>query len=242
MRSCIILAFFIGASACATVQTGALAKKIEPSGRVTEQFVQNSGLRISGTQVNVMSSEHFGMAVVTFENLGSSWRRVSNVRISLSPRALNDRVIVPAGLELEAWVDATLTRNYLFTRDTALALSTLGFGDWIRRVTKDRRAPELRGGASGLQPISALQTQKEPAKTYLPDHLLEAPVTVPPALFAKRWIVLNTPPDLGACIRGIVLDFDVDTGEHEQVWVPFATHGSAWQERTCLDGNARARR
>lgn len=227
----IILALITCASACATVQTGALAKKIEPSGRVTEQFVQNSGLRISGTQVNVMSSEHFGMAVVTFENLSSGWRRVSNVRLSLSPRALNERVIVPSGLELEAWVDATLTRNYLFTRDTALALSTLGFGDWIRRVTKDRRAPELQGGAAGLQTISALTTQN--TRMYLPDHLLEAPVTVPPALFAKRWIVLNTPPDLGACIRGVVLDFDVDTGEHEQVWVPFETHGSAWQERVC---------
>ncbi|HTU61500.1 MAG TPA: hypothetical protein VMF89_23755, partial [Polyangiales bacterium] len=197
---------------------------------MSDQLIQNSGLRISGTQVNVMSSEHFGMAVVTFENLGSRWRRVSNVRISLSPRTLNERVIVPAGLELEAWVDATLTRNYLFMRETALALSTLGFGDWIRRVTRDRRTPEQQ---SGLPTITALQAQGSPARTYLPDHLLEAPVTVPPALFAKRWIVLNTPPDLGVCIRGIVLDFDVDSGEHEQVWVPFDIEGSAWQAQTC---------
>jgi hypothetical protein len=224
-------------AACTTVQTGSYATTIDSQGHVTEQQVQPSGIQVSGKQVKELASRYLGMLVITFENPKPSWRRIHNVRVSLSPRSLHQSVVIPAGAELNAWVDAILATSYYGTSNLSIVFRELGLRDWSQRVTRNRQPLREPSAESGLNTIATLLAHPETPQTYPPDHLLEGPIIVPPKLFAKRWLVLNTPADQATCIKGIDLEFDVDAADeatiHERVWVAFDNQGSDWQLHFC---------
>jgi hypothetical protein len=114
---CLAVGLSFAALSCAAIPTGDFGTTIDAKGRVTEQQVQASGLRISGKQVNELASPYFGMLVLTIENTKAGWRHMQHLRVSLASRELNDSVIIPAGTALEAWVDATLTNSYFALLD-----------------------------------------------------------------------------------------------------------------------------
>jgi hypothetical protein len=225
----------LACSACTTVQTGSYATTIDSKGHVTQQQVQPSGMQVSGKQVKEVASRYLGMLVITFENPKPSWRRIHNVRVSLSPRSLHESVIIPSGAELNAWVDAILATSYYGMSNLGIVFRELGLRDWSQRVTRNR--PPQREQETGLNTIATLLAHPETPQSYPPDHLLEGPIIVPPKLFAKRWLVLNTPADQATCIKGIDLEFDVEAaGEaaiHERVWVGFDNERSDWQLHFC---------
>jgi hypothetical protein len=226
--------FVIG---CASVPMGERARPIDATGKPVEGSRLKGRLEVSGMNVPALASRHFGMIVITFENNTSSWQYIRDVRISLSRPDLNKRVVVPSGRELEAWLDATWIRNDYGLHSTEHGLFAAGLGDWISRVRVGHRAhtpgPQPAPTAQALQTIAQLRASPLPEHAYLPEHLFDEAISVPPGLFAKRWIVLNTPNDLNACIRGLVIDFTAE--EHrESVWLPVETRGSEWQNDYCF--------
>jgi hypothetical protein len=77
-------------------------------------------------------------------------------------------------------------------------------------------------------------------------HLLALPFSVPPGLFTKRWLLLNTRGARTPCIRQVLLDYDVQrgglasgaaqVGSRERVLLKFRYAGdrSSWQAPVCL--------
>jgi hypothetical protein len=68
------------------------------------------------------------------------------------------------------------------------------------------------------------------------DHLLSGPISVPPGLFAKRWIVLHTPnPGATGRVRSMQLGYRLDHGHVEYVSLAFRAPdtSSEWQAEPC---------
>lgn len=65
-------------------------------------------------------------------------------------------------------------------------------------------------------------------------HLFAVPIAVPPSLFAKRWILLNSEATAG-CARAVAIDFETESGLVEHVWLKFRTTPgrSEWQRTRC---------
>jgi hypothetical protein len=223
--------------------TGDYARTVDTTtGKVTDSEALASGLQLSGQQVNAMASRHFGMLAITIENRRAAWRQLTNLRISLRPRELKleERVIVPSGAALDAWADATIVRNDFMLRDTQTVLRATGIWNWVDRVTVGRRPLDTAELESGRKTLAALREHPDAARAYLPGHLFEGPILVPPGLHTTRWIVLNTPHDLRACIESFELEFDVDTGAHERVLITFSPR-SDWQGDYCAKSTASGR-
>jgi hypothetical protein len=86
---------------------------------------------------------------------------------------------------------------------------------------------------AGTQIDADIQRVQSP---YPSEHLLTAPFSIPPRLFTKRWIALNTKGTEGtACVRAMLVDYETDRGQRERVWLKFRRPGtrSDWQREFC---------
>jgi hypothetical protein len=78
----------------------------------------------------------------------------------------------------------------------------------------------------------------ETPEPFPEDHLLSVPFAVPPGLFAKKWIVVNTRShDPATCLRWANLDLDTEDGKHDRVRLTFGDDSSEWQAQSCRHEN-----
>jgi len=76
-------------------------------------------------------------------------------------------------------------------------------------------------------------------------HLLAGPVAIPPGLFVKRWIVLQTKETSGSsCVAAVTLGFERAAGTFERVLLTFkrANKRTEWQAAACHPAPTRPER
>jgi hypothetical protein len=100
-----------------------------------------------------------------FENTSAQWIRVRNMAVRFATSEQSQGVTIPLDDDLESWLRAAQLRHEMEETNSELADDQIG---------------ENRGQlvAPGAPPEA---------------HLLAVPFSIPPGLFARRSIVLNTP-------------------------------------------------
>jgi hypothetical protein len=69
--------------------------------------------------------------------------------------------------------------------------------------------------------------------TFPRSHLFATPFSIPPGLFAKKWVLLHGPKAPGSdCISTIEFDYDAAKGR-ERIRLHFDRSGSEWQSAAC---------
>jgi hypothetical protein len=197
-----------------------------------------SGLTISGEEMDELSSEHFGVLAVTFENPTNDWVRIESVNLDFGSANRNQSIFVPWGEEIVSWELATAQRNAIRRINTDHALSLLAMGGAIAAGAGRGSAVGAVGGIVALGSVGALWAraidQHTTAATFPPAHLFATPFSVPPGLFAKKWVLLNGPKTTDRwCVTALSLDYEVAGKGRERVHLPFGRGGSYWQTAAC---------
>jgi hypothetical protein len=262
---------------CIEVRTGAYAHPVDAAGKVSSSDATRSGLRISGEEVQQLSSAYFGLLEITFENTSSRWLRVMSVSARFTDAQSNQRIQVPVGEDLQSWLRATLEHYDISTgaqggfsevADAWLTLHyALGGGLCAAPSGGAPVAPAASAAPSGAAPATAPAAPgSEPAPgvpppplvpltldsanaragsddlvSALPDsHVMHVPFAVPPGLFTRRFLVLDTSqaPRL-PCLRQLLLEIQLEDGSKERVWLRFRgdqVGPSDWQSGACKGG------
>jgi hypothetical protein len=204
-----------------------------------------SRLVISGEELTSYGSEYFGMLQLTFENPTDDWVRVEKLTLDFGDDARNLGVSFPQGPEINSWLSATLQRNLIRDTNEALALGALlAIGTTVASIgaTSGQSAVAAAGGAvvlgtaAGLTADAVLEQVHvaEDVRPYPDSHLLALPLAIPPGLFSKRWVLVNT--RRGApCLRSMRLHYEVENQGAESVLLGFRRRSdrSEWQRASC---------
>lgn len=237
---------------CASVPNSEPAVPIDAQGTPVSATT-SAGLRVSGEELAELASRYFGVLEVTLENPTADWIHIARVTLDFGDSAKNAAVGVPAGEDLHAFLKATEQRNAVreTNRETALAIAALG-GALVGAASSER-AVAATGDAVALTSLAALAVDSRMSDVNaaeqvarLPEnHLLAGPVAIPPGLFVKRWIVLQTKEtSSSACLASVTLGFERAGITFERVRLTFkhANERTEWQAAACHPAPARPER
>jgi len=227
---------------CATIHNAEPAYPIDEQGHVSESQVTRSGLRVSGEELASLSSPNFGVLELTFENSAADWRRIKRVRLDFAGPTNNQFVRIPWGDDIRAWYEATLQRNQIDERNRSVALGVVAIAGMIVATSSSSQPAKVLGGLAAVSSVAAMQAERTSVATnsvervaMFPDsHLLAGPFAVPPNLFAKKWVLLNTKDGNNVpCIDRLVLTYEFEDLPFERVFLRYKSK-SEWQARACF--------
>jgi len=232
--------FFIWFTGCATVESAHPAHPIGADGRLSKNRETTSGLAVSGEELEELSSPHFGVLAFTFVNPTSEWLRIDDVNLDFGGEAQNNSIALPWGEEITSWELATSQRNAIRHANTTVLLSGLMAGGILAASVGGRSTAGRIGGVVALGAAGGMWARavsdNTAAATFPPAHLFATPFSVPPGLFAKKWVLLNGPKTLETgCIRSVVLEYNTGK-ERERVKLHFSRSSSDWQKADCGHG------
>ena len=227
---------------CATIHNAEPAYPIDEQGHVSESQVTRSGLRVSGEELASLSSPNFGVLELTFENSAADWRRIRRVSLDFAGQGNNQFVRIPWGDDIRAWYDATLQRNQIDEKNRGVALGVVAIAGMIVATSSSSQPAKVLGGLAVVSSVAAMQAERTSDATnsvehvaIFPDsHLLAGPFSVPPNLFTKKWVLLNTQGGNNVpCIDQLVLTYEFEDLPFERVFLRYKSK-SEWQARACL--------
>jgi hypothetical protein len=230
-----------GVQGCASVHSTYEARPVDAYGRFSESNVTASGLRITGGEMTELASSQFGAIALTFENTSHSWLRVRRVSLDFGGAFYNQNVLVPWGSDIDAWYQATTTRNAVRDHNRDLALAVLGIaGTTVAAASSDPLADVIGGtvalaslGTLAVEGLSASARAAGRTAIFPETHLLAGPFGVPPNLFSKKWILLQTSERAKAyCIESMFVTYELEERGWERVLLEFKS-ASAWQRAAC---------
>lgn len=240
----------VGGAACASVQSRYIATPVDASGNRTGAKTTASGLVVSGEELRAYSSQHFGLVEVTFENWTNEWVHVERLALDFGGAEVTEGVFLPLGADLEAWHQATVQRNDIRDTNAETALGALLALGMLVAVAADAAGEHELAAAGGAVTLGAATTsvirdqgdrvERAEGAHLLPEsHLLAVPFAIPPGLFAKKWVLLNTRSAATPCITSMLIDYDVERG-NERVLLPFRRRRDAleWQTSACALGSS----
>jgi len=233
-----VLPFFLLCLAgCASIENAHPAHPVGPDGRPYGRRETASGLVVTGEEISELSSTYFGVLAFTFVNPTNDWLRIDNVVLDFGSQARNESIALPWGEEIASWELATSQRNAIRRANTNNALGALMAAGFLTARVAGRSEVGAIGGLVSIGAAAGLAgkalAHERAALTFPPAHLLATPFSVPPGLFAKKWVLLNGPKtrDFG-CIHSVALEYDSGKGR-ERVQLYFQRTGSDWQKAVC---------
>ncbi len=232
-------------SACASIRNSYVGTPLDAQGQLVDSTRNASGLVISGEELTAYASEHFGLLEVTLENRSSAWVRIERLTLDFGD-SVRGGVSLPEEPDVSAWYRATLQRNEVRDTNQAAALGALmllGAAVAVAGHATDEPVANaagrlaMAGGATALvaKGVDATIERAKRGDVYPETHLLAVPFGVPPGLFSKRWVLINTLGGNTPCVRGMILDYDVEGRGRERVLLRFRRRGdrSEWQRGKC---------
>jgi hypothetical protein len=238
-----IMAAITALTGCATVAEGTIARPIDLGGHFLPSTTTGGGLVVHGRELPELSSPNFGVLEVTFENTTNRWIHLDDVRLDFGDPVKNQGVTVPGGADMQAWQAATLKRNAVREENAQTALAVVAIGGALAaHRSHSGGARAVAAGATlgaALAASAAASNAAVEANLYPQDHLFSVPISVPPGLFAQRWIALNTNGESNqTCLTWTIIDYDTSDHRRERVWLAFrdlrAWQGSEWQSEACV--------
>lgn len=163
------------------------------------QVDNNQKLSLSYEVNESLSSEHFGLIELNFQNPSDKWVAIKNVELIIEDKSLADSVRLTSGLEFENWRKAMRKQIAISNQNTSMFVSGLLLASAVG--TSDSNETVSTAGLVGLGATLGSQTVREisadidrvEANALFPQtHLLNTPEKVPPTLFLDKWLLVDT--------------------------------------------------
>lgn len=236
----------VSLSACATISSGEYAHAMDTQGHLASSPRTPLGLKISGAEVGDLSSPYFGLVALTLENDSPDWVRIRKLSVSFGGADQDASVLIPWGADIASWEHAIEERNAVRSYNASSALAAIAVAGALVAAVGHHKAAGAVGGLVAAGAVAALTARAvsedvsaiESVPLFPDTHLLSVPFAVPPGLFSKKWILLNTPSaGPAACVKAMLIEYETERGQKEQVWLPFRRpySGSEWQRHACSE-------
>lgn len=238
------LFLLLGLAGCAEIASGPQGTSVDALGRPSLEAAKAAPLKVSAGEISSMSSRYFGEIEFTFENPSGKWIRVEQVALDFGSEQNNQAVSFPWGTQLKSWAVATSQRNAIQGANYATTLALLGVSGALVSAAAPRGAEGLHvlGGMASLGAVATMLAANVEAESaaadsgpqFGGDHLFAGPFDVPPGLFVKRWLVINTPdrPAL-KCLTSVTMTYALADKTSHRVALVFRWIGSQWQQDIC---------
>jgi len=234
-----IIGFTLATVACATTEGAYRAQPIDKAGNVITAEGTQSDIRVSAEEVTALSSPNLGVIVVTFANQTEDFVRIAGVSLNFGA-PLNEQVSIPIGDDISSWGDAIAIRSKIRNnRQVAWGALMVGGGllSGIGHLQHDRveaasgqLAASTALGISEIQVALAADESARIASLVPSDHLLGGPFSVPPMLFAKKWILLKSDARVKTCLDRMYLAFQAGDKPAQWLMVQFRDRAATWSE------------
>ncbi len=245
--ACLILA----TAGCATIASGPYGAHLDAAGKPSAEAEKAAKLKISASEVTAMSSRYFAEIEFTLENPTAQWVRVEKVALDFGGEKANQSVSFPWGAQLENWAEATHYRNLVRQINDAMALELIGAGAAVLSMSAAHGhgggSARVAGGLATMAVVAgiaggvAASTEAgSVAASFGGQHLFAVPLEVPPGLFVKRYVVVNTPDDANQpCLANVVLAYELADHTTHRVALTFRTIDDErasleWQRQACF--------
>jgi hypothetical protein len=234
----------VGVAGCAEISSGPQGTSVDALGRPSLEAAKAAPLQVSAGEVSSMSSQYFDEIEFTFENPSGKWIRVEQVALDFGSQQNNQAVYFPWGTQLKSWADATSQRNAIKDANYASMLALLGVGGALVSAAAPRGADGLHvlGGIASLGAVATMLAANVKAEAgavdsgphFGGDHLFAGPFDVPPGLFVKRWLVINTPDRTALrCLTSVTMTYALADKTSHRVALVFRRIESPWQKNVC---------
>lgn len=206
------------------------------------QVTTSNSINISGKLRRSYCTEYFGLVDFTFENATNNWVRLSELKVHFGNDDVGKNVNVPYGEELYTSFESIAMKAEIDRFNRELLLGSMGFIGAIASQSRDRKLSRSGAmlGASALGVLSAsriieMKHDIEQAGLFPKDHIYSGEVLIPPGLFTKRWILLNTKNDGNVpFISELYIEYVTDKGDRENLKLKLRKHMNAeychWQK------------
>ena len=202
---------------CATVHTG--------------HKIEHGGLTVSATFNDKMSSDHFELLELTFENRSNEWITLKQPSLDFGD-AMNSAIVIPGGPKIMLWAEAATNAENLREYNRQLMWGTAAVAGAVAAGVSSQndalRAAGLGTMAAGLTVLTVKSIEKERDKVmraglFPSSHLYAGDFEVPPGLFLRRWVLLQAKKsDSLAAIRTVNLKYTLGA---QQWQVPLTLRG-----------------
>ncbi|PKL39072.1 MAG: hypothetical protein CVV44_09405 [Spirochaetae bacterium HGW-Spirochaetae-1] len=237
----LIFIVLIGLISCASIHSGYYAEQIDDNGRVINKKKTDIGLVVSAKEDTDLSSKYFGLVNLTFENKSQGWIRIKKVTIDFFSEVANENVKFTSGNDLALWQEAIIKRNEIREHNRDMFLASVAIIGTTVAMSSDNKALKAAGAFTGLGALTSLTVNEynkvlhniENAKIFPRNHLFAEEFVVPPGLFSKKWVLLNTTNHRKTgFLNFFLITYETDDGKKETIKLQFRSSGTIteWQK------------
>ena len=201
------------------------ALSIEPTDPTFEkQYLQEpkKGLVISCELDTDKSSNYFGAFNFVFENKSDKWMVLKDIRISFLSEVQNRNVGIPVGVQYSAWVQGRQNLEDYNNKKAAFLTALVG---GLAAATSNDDLTQKSGVALTVVTLAAMANAtnyNEIVAGLPPYHLLRGDIVIPPGMFMKRWVLLNsTNHKESGYIHTMALQFKDQSGTPQKLYMKF---------------------
>ncbi|MBX2994175.1 MAG: hypothetical protein KF681_05125 [Bdellovibrionaceae bacterium] len=217
MKSVLMLSLIVILAGCATMHPGAKGHQVQGSAQA---------LVVSANPVPEYSDKSNVFIDFTFENQGTRWLRIDQVKIEF-PNKTNAAHNVIVGDDLKIWAESYKNKRKLSQHNSDLGIASLilsGAGIAIAGTRSNNGGFEsvgLAGVGAGATWSAArsMRDSQRAAQTseIVPENYVLAPITIPSQGFLRRWVLVNIPTEMIAkhalltltTVEGDVLKYEI---------------------------------
>ena len=240
MKKFIIIITLVFFNACASVHYNQFAEELSLD---KSENPKNKDLKISTALINKLCSEYFGMVNLTFENKTDKWIRIKGVKVYFKDELIEQNVKITSGADILHWKKPMMSKLEIddFNRKLLMgSLAVLGAG--ISSFSSDKYM-EMAGGAVLLGSLTSLSVNEynkhidtlENSRIFPENHLLYEDFVIPPGLFTKKWLLLNTQShEEIPYIKNVFLEIEEDNGTIRNYKIKLRNRSDkpVWQKNT----------
>lgn len=217
-------------SGCASVHSGYYAKQIDQTGKEVKGKQTKLGLIVSGIENVNLSSTYFGVIDFTFENKSQEWIRIKSIKIDFGDDKINQNVKFTSGNDLAIWFESTKKRNIINDFNTEMVLGAIaGAGLGMAAASNNQKVQNI-GTATAIGAAASLSAYEfnksldkiEKAEIFSENHLFAKEFVIPPGLFVKKWLLLNSKNhEETGYITDLFLEYLTENGDTERLKLSF---------------------
>jgi hypothetical protein len=180
-----------------------------------------SGLVISGAVDSDLSTNYFGVIDFVFENKNTDqWMVIKDIKISFLTPEQNQNISIPLGARFSAWSQGITNLNEYNKKKAAIIGFVLGGALMANAGSQSNRNIGAVAATISVAELASGKNYKEMATYLPPDHLLSGDLLIPPGLFIKRWLVLNsTKHKETGFVETLVIDFLDGRGNQQRYYL-----------------------
>jgi hypothetical protein len=184
---------------CASMDYSNIGYELNSDNTPTNNEHTKLGLKISAEEDEKLESEYFGVINFSFVNSSQEWIYIKNIKLDFGSDLINNNVRIISGRDILAWKESTILRNKIDEYNMNLFLGSLAVTGAMLSTSGNTNIKTagntlLLGSLASLtvKEISDSYNKIQYSSIFPTNHLLNGDFIIPPGLFIKKWIVLNT--------------------------------------------------